>query len=427
MPRLIFVNRFFYPDHSATSQMLGDLAFRLAHAGREVIVVCSRQLYDDADANLPPREHVDGVEVWRVGATRRGRSSLAGRAVDYLTFHVSTAWRLWRLLRSGDIVVAKTDPPLLGVTVAAAARLRGARLVNWLQDVFPEVATRLGVGGLPSSVTRALTTLRDASLRAASCNVAIGTLMARYLLSRGLPAHRVTVIENWADARFVHPLPAASSQLRRELGLLDSFVVGHSGNLGRAHDVETLLSAAHSLRDLERVVFLIIGGGAGYLQLHDRVRAAGLQDRFRFLPYQPRERLADSLAAADVHLASLREELEGLIVPSKFYGVIAAGRPLIFIGHAQGEIALRLRDAACGLTAPAGAPEALAQSIRTLHDSPVEVAAMGARAAALHRERHTAEIAAQRWQQLFSELEAGVDGVGAGVGAADGRVRATGG
>jgi colanic acid biosynthesis glycosyl transferase WcaI len=145
MPRLIFVNRFFFPDHSATSQMLSDLAFHLAGEGRDVHVVTSTQIYDDAKAALPVSEIINGVHVHRVPSTGFGRNKLIGRSIDYVSFYRSM-WRcLVALARPGDIIVAKTDPPLTSVVAMAAARRNGARLVNWLQDIYPEAAVALDV------------------------------------------------------------------------------------------------------------------------------------------------------------------------------------------------------------------------------------------------------------------------------------------
>ena len=139
--RIVFINRYFYPDHSATSQMLSDLAFFMASAGHEVCLATSCQRYDDAAAVLPARERVDRVEVHRVRTTRFGRDNLLGRAFDYAIFYLAAGWRLWRIARAGDVVVAKTDPPLISVVAAFVARWRGARLVNWVQDVFPEAVS----------------------------------------------------------------------------------------------------------------------------------------------------------------------------------------------------------------------------------------------------------------------------------------------
>ncbi len=140
MSRLIFVNRFFFPDHSATSQILSDLAFDLSSAGRDVHVIASRQIYDDPKASLPKHETISGVQVHRVASTRFGRAALAGRAVDYVSFYRSVQRVLGEIARRGDVIVVKTDPPLTSVVAMGAARRGGARLVNWLQDLYPEIA-----------------------------------------------------------------------------------------------------------------------------------------------------------------------------------------------------------------------------------------------------------------------------------------------
>src|SRR3954470_2824798 len=146
--RVLFVNRFFHPDHSATSQMLSDLSFHLAERGWNVEVITSRQRYDDASAKLPPREIVRGVDVRRVWSTRFGRGFLPGRAIDYATFYVSAFFALLRRGGRGATIVALTDPPLISVVAALAAMLRGAALVNWTQDLFPDVAEALGMRGV---------------------------------------------------------------------------------------------------------------------------------------------------------------------------------------------------------------------------------------------------------------------------------------
>ena len=145
MKRLFFLNRYFYPDHSATSQLFSDLAFHLAASGRRVHVITSQQRYDDPGSRLPAEETVNGVHVSRVPTTQFGRSGLAGRGLDYLSFYAS-AWRLLpKLLEQDDILVAMTDPPLVSIVAMRAAQRRGAHLVNWLQDIYPEVAVQLGI------------------------------------------------------------------------------------------------------------------------------------------------------------------------------------------------------------------------------------------------------------------------------------------
>jgi colanic acid biosynthesis glycosyl transferase WcaI len=401
--RVFFVNRYFYPDESATSQLLADLVAELALRGYDVHVICSRQLYGRPAAQLPPIEIVKNVSVHRLWTTRFGRQRLLGRALDYLTFYAACGLSLMSQLQRGDIVIAMTDPPLISIVAALAARLKRAVLINWLQDVFPEVATQLGASPLPALLDAALRRLRDASLRFASANVVLGGRMAEYLRARGLDARSMHVIENWADADAVRPKASCESALRSQLGLDGQFVVGYSGNLGRAHEYETLLGAAEALRADTSVTFLLVGGGFNMEELKMRVAERGLL-RIRFLPYQPRESLEDSLAAADVHLVSLIPSLEGLIVPSKFYGILAAGRPVVFIGDRDGELARVVTAARCGTTIGIRQGAALAQFILKLRDGDMQRNAMGLAARQLLCERYSTARAVKSWIDLLREV-----------------------
>jgi glycosyltransferase involved in cell wall biosynthesis len=224
--------------------------------------------------------------------------------------------------------------------------------------------------------------------------------MREHFAARGIPEAKLRVIENWADGQAIRPKPASASSLRVRLDLLDHFVVCYSGNLGRAHEFDTLLGAAEALRDESAFVFLIIGGGAKMEALKQGVAARALGN-FRFLPYQPRETLEDSLAAADVHVVSLLPELEGLIVPSKLYGILAAGRPVIFIGASDGEIGRVVDGALCGLRVAVGDSAALANSLRKLAAEPDARALMGLRARVALSAEFSLEHATLRWVGLI--------------------------
>lgn len=402
-PQVVFVNRFFFPDQSATSRMLSDLAFRLADRGLRVAIVTSRQLYENSQAGLPAHETIRGVSVHRVSTAQWGRARLVGRALDYVSFHVAAGIRLLRVLAKGDVVVAKTDPPLISLVVSHAARLRGAVLVNWLQDLFPEVAAVLTPNLLPTWIERRLIAARDRSLRRAAMNVVLGESMRSRLLSAGVPMARVRIVPNWSDPAGVVPLPAGNSATRNRLGLAGRFVVGYSGNLGRAHEFDTLIGAARLLRADHHFGFLITGGGAKADALREAVRGEGL-DSFFFQGYQPAELLGDSLAAADVHLVSLLPALEGLIVPSKIYGILAAGRPAVFVGDTNGDLARMLREENCGITVAVGDSERLAAELRSLRDQPARLASMGAKARQLALTRYTSEHAVADWLAFLDAI-----------------------
>jgi colanic acid biosynthesis glycosyl transferase WcaI len=403
MPRLVFVNRFFHPDHSATSQILSDLAFHLAGAGFDVQVLTSRQIYDDPSRVLPSRESVRGVQVHRVWATRFGRGRLLPRAVDYLTFYLSATAKLATLADSDTVVIAETDPPLLSVPCALVAWLRRSVLVNWTQDLFPEIAQSLHVPGV-ALVAPALRRLRNLSLKLARTNVVLGEGMATRLRAEGIASEKIQVIHNWSPVEMAPPsAQPAANPLRAEWNLGQKFVVGYSGNFGRAHDFTTILDAAAALRDQSDVHFLFVGAGARRAWVETRVAELGLTN-VSFQPYQPLDRLALSLSVPDIHLVSLKPELEGLIVPSKFYSVLAAGRPVLFIGDPKSEMARQIAEAGCGQAFAVGVHRDLASAIRDLAAHPAKVAEMGTRARALWAERFQRKQALAAWQGVVTKL-----------------------
>jgi glycosyltransferase involved in cell wall biosynthesis len=403
--RIIFLNRFFFPDHSATSQILTDLAFHLAGCGFEVRVVTSRQRYDDPDARLPEAESIEGVAVHRVSTTRFGRSALVGRGLDYLSFYTGACRSVLDWAKPCDVLIAKTDPPLLCVAAQYVAKRRGLHLVNWLQDFYPEVAVELGVPLVKGPLGRGLLQLRDASLRAAYANVVVGERMAERVRQRGISPEAVHVIPNWCDDEEIRPIAPLNNPLRREWGLADRFVIGYSGNLGRAHEFETVLAAAEQLRSDQRLCFLFIGGGRNFAELARSASERRVDHLFRFLPYQDRKVLKLSLGVPDVHLISLKPELEGLIVPSKLYGIAAAGRPIMAIAASEGEVGRLVRRHGCGVVIEPGEEELLAETIRELSVNTSRLAEMGHRARAMLDGEFTRRHAFERWRRLIEAID----------------------
>ena len=331
--------------------------------------ITSRQRYDDPRARLAARENANGVHVERVWSTRFGRAGLAGRALDYATFAMSAYFAMRR--KRDAILVAMTDPPLLSVIAALASH----NVVNWVQDLFPEVAAGLGIR-LPL-----LQRIRDWSLRRAKANVVLGDLMAARVV-------KAEVIHNWADAD-LHPVERETHR---------AFVVGYSGNLGRAHEFETILGA---MRNLPDVTFAFTGGGARMGALKE---AAPSNAEFR--PYVPKAQLSESLSSADAHFVSLQPQLEGLIVPSKFYGILAVARPVIFIGAAEGELAGIIQAHRCGVVIEPGDVAGLTRAIASLAENRDEAEAMGRRGLELYLDRFAPHHAFAAWERVLAEAAA---------------------
>jgi glycosyltransferase involved in cell wall biosynthesis len=396
---ILFVNRYFYPDESATSQILGDLVFDLARQELSVDVITSRQLIDDANADLPERSIERHAQIHRVRTSRWGRSSIVGRGIDYLTFYAAAARELSRDTRAGDLVVAKTDPPLIGVVAQSIAKRRAARLINWWQDVYPETAEELGVP-LIKVAGPMLRALRNRCARDAEVNVVVGRCMRERLLGVGVKPDQVKVIPNWTEDEQIRPLPPAENPLRKSWNLSRSFVVGYSGNMGRGHDFGMLLDAAEELSGEPEIEFLLIGAGARRDEVektaHERSAA-----RVHFQPFQPRAQLSYSLTVPDVHIVTLRPELEGLLVPSKFYGALAAGRPAVFIGPAGSEVARVIREQDCGFVVNQGRTEELVAIIRRLARDEDFRTALGRNARQAIDQHYSKAHALAAWEELI--------------------------
>jgi glycosyltransferase involved in cell wall biosynthesis len=203
----------------------------------------------------------------------------------------------------------------------------------------------------------------------------------------------------------IQPVARSEDPLRQSWGLVGQFVLGYSGNLGRAHEFQTVLAAAERLRNEPHFIFLMIGGGKRFDELARAVKRRGLASSFRFIPYQEQKMLSYSLAAADAHWLSLNPKLEGLIVPSKFYGIAAAGKPIILIGDKNGEIGRRVQQHGCGIVAAPGDTDALIDALRGLSYAPGTISEMGRRARAMLDAHFTRQQALRRWSGLLDQLD----------------------
>lgn len=392
--RLIFINRHYWPDESATSQMLSDLAEALSERGFEVTVIAGQ-----AQPRLPSAEIRRGVRIVRIGPSLGNRADLLWRSLASLAFLAAAAVHLFVHVRRGDAVIALTDPPLLAPLMHPLIALRGGRLIHWWQDVYPEVAARLGVLRAGGWLHRGLRACRNASLRRAD-SVAISEGMTRHLRAAEPRTRAVTVIPNWSpdwtsDAKAV-------ARWRREQGFDNCVLFIYSGNLGRAHEFTTLLNAAERLREHPGLRVLIIGDGAQIMTLRHEAERRQLRN-WNFLPFQPRPQLALTLAAADVHIASLNPSMESLIFPSKIQGILSAGRPCLFIGDDLGEAATLLRSAQCGIAVRLGDVAGLEQQMRHLVGDAAERRRLGHNARRLYEQQFTPGHAVTAWEQLLMD------------------------
>ena len=394
MGRLIFINRFYWPDEPATAQLLADLAEALCARGHEVLVVASRA------PRAPRTETRRGVRIERVGPFRHPGRGLGAKALNFTAFYIAASWRLARRARRGDIIVALTDPPLIGVGAAVAARARGARLFHWIQDIYPEIAIALS----RHRWLRVLRTPRDAAWRTADGCVTLGRDMAACVARAGVPLPKIRVVPNWAPAG-TGPVDAGIIRARRAAwGWGDKFVIAYSGNLGRVHDLDPVLNAAETLRGEADMLWAFIGEGAARSGLEAEAHRRGLAN-VHFYPSQPRAELAAVLSAGDVHLVTLRADCADYVFPSKLYGIAGVGRPVVFIGPPGCEPARLVAEHGFGWAFTAGETPALAACLCHLRDLPAVRGRAGAAAARFAAESGGPAAAAAAWDELLAGPE----------------------
>ena len=390
------LNQYYWPGVEATAHLLTDLCEGLAQT-YDVHVVTGVLHEHEHEPRWLSR---NGVTIHRVRSTAYDRTGLAARASNYFTY-LGVALGRGLFAKPPDLILCMTDPPMVGAVGLAVARRFRVPLVVVCQDVFPETAQRLGRLTNPAAVG-ALRQVVRSYLRGADRIVSIGETMSTRLVAKGARPERVVVIPNWVDTAEITPQPR-DNPWAREHELVDHFVVMHSGNVGHAQGIETLVRAAARLRDLDRLEIVVIGFGARHAAVCELAASVGATN-VRFLPYQPRERLSESLASADVHYLGLAEGLAGYVVPSRINGILAAGRPVLVAADANSESAAVVAEAGCGLRVPPGDPVALADGVRRLVAGEVDLPAAGAAGrdwVVRHRDRGDA-IAS--YQKVLDEL-----------------------
>jgi colanic acid biosynthesis glycosyl transferase WcaI len=370
LPRLLVMNQYYWPGVEATAHLLTELCEALS-SEFEVTVVTGR-LRDHED--LPRKEDRNGVRIVRVHSTAFERAQLPQRGANYLTYLLQSL-RAAVATKPPDVVLCMTDPPIIGDVAHIVARRFRAPLVVISQDVFPEIAVELKRLQNPFLVG-ALRLLIGGYLKRADRIVAIGETMRERLIEKGASATRIEVIPNWVDTTRLMP-QSTDNAWANEHDLTDRFVVMHSGNIGYAQNLDALIRAGTFLRDLADLSIVLVGSGAR----QDEIEALSGRlevEAVRFLPYQPRDVLSQSLSAATVHVVGLASGLSGYVVPSRLYGILAVGRPVIVAADPDSETAQVVERAGCGIIVAPGRPERLAETIRLAYDGGYDLERMGA-------------------------------------------------
>jgi colanic acid biosynthesis glycosyl transferase WcaI len=396
-PHILVFNQYYWPGVEATANLLTDLTRALVTDFDVSVITGTLRGVE----NTPGRFDHHGVKVIRVRSAAFDRSSLPLRGLNYSTFMVQALVHGFMHRRRPDAVFCMTDPPMIADVALVVARRFRAPLVVVSQDVFPEIAIELRrLNSRP--LVALLRFLVGFYLRRADRVVAIGNTMRQRLEEKGTPPARISVIPNWVDTSEITPQPR-ENDWSREHGLDGRFLVMHSGNIGHAQDLSTLIRAGSFLRDLDDLSMLIIGAGARHAELEALAERLEV-DAVTFLPYQPRSQLSQSLSSADIHIVGLAAGLSGYIVPSRLYGILAVGRPVIVAADADSETARLVETVECGVVIPPGRPEILAAVLRRAHTGELPLEEMGRRGREYASVETDRLVAISRYRELLTEV-----------------------
>lgn len=381
----------------ATGQFLTELCEDLS-SEHEVTFIAGPSYHVKQRPRRPwTHEKFGPVSVIRTWGTRLPKRRLPLRLLNLGTYYALAAIAAFRR-EPPDVVVAETDPPLLGALGAMLKRRWGCRFVYNVRDLYPDIARANG-GVRSRALLQILERGNRIAYRWADRIVVLGEDMSRRIAAKGVPPERIEVVPDWVDCGRIRPLE--SNPLRREFG--DKFVVMYSGNIGLSQRLETVLDAAGKLRDDPRVLFAMVGEGARKRWLMEQARRLELPNLL-FLPYRPKEQLAESLGAADLHLVPLSAGTAGCLVPSKIYGILAAARPFVAIMEEDAEIARLALTQRIGFVSKPGDGAGLARAVLGAIAAPVELKRMGDRARRLARERYDRPVATRRFARMLEDV-----------------------
>ena len=403
--RICVLSEYFYPDNSGgTSPVMSGLVRHLKdhYKDLEIDVITSRNLFRGYASPPPESENWGGISIRRIASPPPAKDSTRRRLLSNVLFTNAVLRTLITNRRKYDLVLVVTAPPVLPMAARAYRALTGTPYVYLVHDLFLDMALAMNILKDGGRSTRAMRNVQRKWFDAASRVVVLGRCMRDYVASRyAVEAEKIEII----------PIPANLQQIQvrnhrthfRQQHDLDGFVVLYAGNFARYQDFDTLLDAAARLRDRSDITLVFVGEGAKREYIAERIENENLTN-VRLLPFVPADQLNDMLASASVSLVTLEKEIAGLAVPSKFYNILASGRPTVAVVNAQSEVGYIVKETGCGVQVDPEDSANLDKVLRELADDPARLIQMGINARAICEARFSREHICQQFYQVFQEV-----------------------
>lgn len=400
--RVLILNQYYVPDVASTGHLLHELAVELVKLGFEVEVLTGRPSYGPPDTwqDCPLRETADGVKIRRLKVARFDKNFLPGRVINYLTFVVPMILNMLFRSRPDTVYLYTTNPPFLGAIGAFVRLFRRHHYVTLLHDAHPQLGVWVGTFKRGSLIERVWTWLNRRKYNRSRETIVL-CKAAKKLVHETyeVPEDHIHVIPNWADGEDLFPIEKADSSIAREHGFLDDFVLLYSGNMGLYYEFETVLAAAELLRD-EPFKLVLVGGGGKKKWIEDEIERRGLTNSVT-LPYQPFEKLNESLNACDASLVTIAKGIEGISFPSKLYTSLAVGKPIVGLSESWSELREIVKRNECGVWCELGDAEGLAAKLRELIRDPERARRYGENARSTFERGYTRQICAAKYADVL--------------------------
>jgi len=403
--RLTLLSEYFHPESSSTSQLLTELATGLTEEFDVSCLTTSPNYHaSDQDLEVPRQELYDGVKITRVCSTRFNKDNLPKRIVNWATYTIVATARL--LSASTDIVLVVSNPPTIPLAAWIRKQIRDTAYVYLIHDLYPDIAVELGFVTEGTLIERIWRRVNKQLLQDADRIIVLGESMRDEVLTRygSVDDSQLVVIHNWEDESFIQPMPKSENEFARKHDTVDHFTITYSGNIGRFHELKTVIEAVNKLsKEGYDVKFLVIGEGARKSNLQNYVSENEI-DAVDFLPFQPIERLDESLTCGDISLVGIKEGMGGLCVSLKLYSARAAGQPILAAVGEDDEVATLVRECDCGYHVEPNDVDVCVEAIKRWINNPGIQQTHGKNARCCLENRFSFEEARKRYKDTLTEV-----------------------
>jgi glycosyltransferase involved in cell wall biosynthesis len=404
VPRILVFSEVYYPEETGTGYFMTKIAEGLS-SDFSVMAICAQPTYSMRGTRASAKETHNGVNIRRYPSTTFNKDKMILKLLNIFSICFSSFFMAIRLIHKSDLVLVVTSPPLLPFVVWLASKLKGAKFVLRIDDVYPDMLNAAGMLKTSSFTYRVLEKLNLYLYRGAEHIIVLGRDM-RFLVLKKLGNQRHTqvhIIPNWGEIDCISPCPREHNSLLKELQLENKFVIQYAGNMGYPHDIESLVEAAKILLEKPRIHFLFIGSGVKRKWLEEQIKTYKLSN-VTLLDPRPRSDQNNFLNAGDIVVSALIKGMLGIAVPSRAYNIMAAGKPIIAMGDETSELALVIQEKKVGWIVPPGNVSAFVNAVLEAESNPEQLRAMGRCARLLVEKEYSMEHVVGLYKSLFNRM-----------------------